>query len=109
MYAEGVAEGKGGGGGESGSEERSKPSRAEPSQFTTQLTFWPIFTVSPHFFPFAPSTEPGPRLCPWHALSDKQHPMFEHLLLHRQKPNSFTSRYIKKPEQGYVFFSINCF
>ena len=71
-------------GGEGVSKQRAK--RAEPSLAGLPLGSLcsPIFAISPRFFPFAPSMEPGPRLCPWHALSDNQPSMFEHLLLHRK-------------------------
>ena len=86
MYPEDVAGekgevGGGGGGGGGGAVGERRVKRAEPSWFTTRLT---LLADSPLFLAFAPSKEPGPELRPWHALWDKQAPMFEHLLLHRK-------------------------
>ena len=92
MNAEGVAGEKGGGGSR---QAKNKASRAGLPLASICL---PIIAVSLRFFPFAPSMETGPRLCPWRALSDNNRSC-----LSMKNPNSFTSRYIKKPEQGYVF------
>lgn len=100
MYAKGVA---GETGGERVSKQRAK--RAKPSLAGLPLGSLcsPIFAVSPYFFPFAPSMEPGPRLCPWRALSDNQPSMFEHLLLHRKKQTALQVGVLKSQSRTLSF------